>query len=72
MKKQSLLFVILLALLTGWQPLKADPVQLASWTFESGYSVANNVYTPNGEAWAEVSAQWFNAGQPQFVADGVA
>lgn len=69
MQKQSLLCVILLALLTGWQPLKADPVQLASWTFESGYTVAGNVYTPNGEAWAEVSAQWFNAGQPQFVAD---
>ncbi len=69
MKKQSLLCVILLALLTGWQPLKADPVQLASWTFESGYTVAGNVYTPNGEAWAEVSAQWFNAGQPQYVAN---
>jgi len=69
MKKQSLFCVILLALLTGWLPMKADPVQLASWTFEAGYTVEGNVYTPNTEAWAEVSAQWFNAGQPQIVAD---
>ena len=42
---------------------------LASWTFDTGYSVAGNVYTPNDETWAEIKAQWFNAGAPQFVAN---
>ena len=69
MKKQSLLCVMLLALLTGWLPLKADPVQLASWTFDTGYTVADNVYTPNGNEYAESGTQWFNAGQPIIVAN---
>ena len=48
---------------------KAQSTQIASWTFETGYDVAENVYTPNANAWAAVGAQWFNAGQPKFVAN---
>lgn len=48
---------------------KAQSTQLASWTFETGYDVAENVYTPNSNAWAAVGAQWFKDGQPKFVAN---
>ncbi len=43
--------------------------ELASWTFDSGYDVAEGVYTPNESEWTEVKAQWFNAGAPKFVAN---
>ena len=40
---------------------------LASWTFDTGYNVAENVYTPNKSDWAEVGTQWFKDGQPQIL-----
>ena len=48
---------------------KAQSTQLASWTFETGYDVAENVYTPNSNAWAAVGALWFKDGQPSFIAN---
>ena len=69
MKKNHIFLLTLLACLTASLPVKADATQLAKWTFDSGYTVANNVYTPNADDWAAVSAQWFNAGQPVIVAD---
>lgn len=44
--------------------VKADPTTLASWTFDTEYDVAENVYTPNGaakvssEAASKTSAIW--------------
>jgi len=69
--KQTKLFIACLTALLSWTAAqtKADPVKLASWTFETGYTVADNVYTPSAAEWAEVSAQWFNAGQPMIVAN---
>lgn len=43
--------------------------ELASWTFDSGYDVAEGVYTPNESEWAATGALWFNAGAPKFVAN---
>ena len=64
MKKSKLQILVLLALFWGNLPLSADPIELAKWTFETGYDVNENVYTPNDSPWAEVGAQWFNAGAP--------
>ena len=44
----------------------AQSVQLASWTFETGYTVAENVYTPNGEDWAQVGWNGFGT-LPQIL-----
>ncbi|MGN0282046.1 MAG: pectinesterase family protein [Prevotella sp.] len=55
----SRLLVALLALL----PLTAtaqESVTLAEWDIEQGYDVADNVYTPNGGEWSDVTATWFN------------
>ncbi|MBQ5455324.1 MAG: hypothetical protein IIT63_05815, partial [Prevotella sp.] len=69
MKKSKLQILVLLALFLGNLPLSADPIELAKWTFETGYDVNENVYTPNDSPWAEVGAQWFNAGAPIFIAN---
>ncbi len=47
--------------------VKADPTTLASWTFDTGYDVADNVYTPNTNDWAQVDTHWFKDGQPQIL-----
>lgn len=31
-----------------------ETVQLAKWTFDTGYTVADNVYTPNSDDWAAI------------------
>ena len=51
------LLVALLALL----PLSAaaESTELAKWTFDTGYTVADNVYTPNTDAWAQVGWNGF-------------
>ena len=48
---------------------KAQSIQIANWTFDSGYDVAENVYTPNSNPWAAVGHFWFKDGQPKFVAN---
>ena len=60
----------LMAALLTLMPLtaSADPVQLASWTFETGYDVSDLTYTPNSEAAADVTG-WFNGGQPVILAN---
>ena len=68
MKRKKLLFS-LLALASVVLQAQADPVQLASWTFDTGYTVEDNVYTPNDGEWAEVSTQWFSAVQPLIAAN---
>ena len=68
MKKNKFL-LSLAAMALGTLQMQADPVELASWTFNTGYTVEENVYTPNGGEWVEIGAQWFNAGQPLFVAN---
>ena len=60
MQNKSILtkvLVVLFALL----PLSAaaEAVQLASWTFDTGYTVENNVYIPNNEAWQQVGWNGF-------------
>ena len=53
------LLVSLFALL----PLTAaaqESTQLAKWTFDTGYTVADGVYTPNDAAWAQVGWNQFN------------
>ena len=46
--------------------------ELANWTFETGYDVADGVYTPNESEWTAVGAQWFNAGAPSFLPNSAA
>lgn len=46
--------------------VKADPTTLASWTFETGYEVTDNVYTPNTSASSDVTG-WFKDGQPVIL-----
>ena len=36
-----------------------DAVQLAKWTFDTGYTVADNVYTPNSDDWAAIGWNGF-------------
>ena len=52
------LLVAILALL----PMTAaaqDATQLAKWTFDTGYTVDGNVYTPNTDEWAQVGWNGF-------------
>lgn len=44
----ALLSLLLLSLTTTAQ------TTLASWTFDTGYDVVENVYTPNTNNWAQV------------------
>ncbi len=43
-------------------------VVLANWDIENGYSVSNNIYTPDGSEWAEYSG-WFNQAVPVIRPD---
>ena len=36
-----------------------ETVQLAKWTFDTGYTVAENVYTPNSDDWAAIGWNGF-------------
>ncbi|MBQ8115560.1 MAG: chitobiase/beta-hexosaminidase C-terminal domain-containing protein [Prevotella sp.] len=63
----AVMLLSLVMLFAGGSEVSA--VQLASWTFEGGYDVSGNVYTPNSGTWAEVGATWFTAGAPQILAD---
>ena len=69
MKRNRFFLLTLLALITGVLPMAADPIQLASWTFSTGYTVEENVYTPNTEAYAEGDNKWFKDGQPTIAAN---
>lgn len=63
----AVMLLSLVMLFAGGSEVSA--VQLASWTFEGGYDVSGNVYTPNSGTWAEVGATWFVDGAPQILAD---
>lgn len=62
------LLVALMALLPSVVSAE-EPVQLAKWTFDTGYTVEGNVYTPNSDAYAESGSKWFSAGAPVIVAN---
>lgn len=69
MKKNFLNGLLLMLASLFATSAKAESVQIANWTFETGYDVAENVYTPNSNAWAAVGHFWFKDGQPKFVAN---
>ncbi len=69
MKKNLLNGLLLMLVSLFATSAKAESVQIANWTFETGYDVAENVYTPNSNAWAAVGHFWFKDGQPKFVAN---
>ena len=55
-------FTKLLVALLGLLPLTASAqiaTQLAKWTFDTGYTVADGVYTPNTNAWAAIGWNGF-------------
>ena len=61
MQTKSYLTRLLLALMT-LLPLAVsadETVQLAKWTFDTGYTVADNVYTPNSDDWAAIGWNGF-------------
>ena len=61
MQTKSYLTRLLLALIT-LLPLAVsadETVQLAKWTFDTGYTVAENVYTPNSDDWAAIGWNGF-------------
>ena len=61
MQKKNYLTRLLVALL-GLLPLTAaaqNATQLAKWTFDTGYTVTNNVYTPSTDAWAAIGWNGF-------------
>lgn len=69
MKKNLLTGLLLMLVSLFATSAKAESVQIANWTFDTGYDVAENVYTPNSNAWAAVGHFWFKDGQPKFVAN---
>lgn len=69
MKKNLLNGLLLMLVSLFATSAKAESVQIANWTFDTGYDVAENVYTPNSNAWAAVGHFWFKDGQPKFVAN---
>ena len=69
MKKNLLNGLLLMLVSLFATSAKAESVQIASWTFDTGYDVAENVYTPNANPWAAVGHYWFTDGQPMFVAN---
>ena len=69
MKKNFLNGLLLMLVSLFATSAKAESVQIANWTFDTGYDVAENVYTPNSNAWAAVGHFWFKDGQPKFVAN---
>ena len=61
MQTKSYLTRLLVALMT-LLPLTVsadETVQLAKWTFDTGYTVADNVYTPNSDDWAAIGWNGF-------------
>lgn len=61
MQTKSYLTRLLVALMT-LLPLTVsadETVQLAKWTFDTGYTVADNVYTPNIDDWAAIGWNGF-------------
>ena len=61
MQTKSYLTRLLVALMT-LLPLAVsadETVQLAKWTFDTGYTVAANVYTPNSDDWAAIGWNGF-------------
>ena len=72
MKKNFLNGLLLMLVSLFATSAKAESVQIANWTFDTGYDVAENVYTPNSNAWAAVGHFWFKDGQPKFVANEAA
>ena len=61
MQTKSYLTRLLVALMT-LLPLAVsadETVQLAKWTFDTGYTVADNVYTPNSDDWAAIGWNGF-------------
>ena len=69
MKKNFLNGLLLMLVSLFATSAKAESVQIANWTFDTGYDVAENVYTPNSNPWAAVGHFWFKDGQPKFVAN---
>lgn len=69
MKKNFLNGLLLMLVSLFATSAKAESMQIANWTFDTGYDVAENVYTPNANAWAAVGHFWFKDGQPKFVAN---
>ncbi len=61
MKQNKSFLTALLVALLAVLPLAgtAQTEQLAKWTFDTGYTVADNVYTPNGDAWAQIGWNGF-------------
>ena len=56
------IFTRLLVALLGLLPLTAaaqNATQLAKWTFDTGYTVSDNVYTPSTDAWAAIGWNGF-------------
>ena len=39
-------------------PSNAKAVELASWTFETGYNNSDLVYTPNTDSWAQIGSKY--------------
>ena len=72
MKKNFLNGLLLMLVSLFATSAKAESVQIANWTFDTGYDVAENVYTPNSNPWAAVGHFWFKDGQPKFVANEAA
>jgi hypothetical protein len=55
-------FTRLLVALLGLLPLTAsaqNATQLAKWTFDTGYTVTDNVYTPSTNDWAAIGWNGF-------------
>ena len=71
MQNKSILSQLIIALfaLMPTITLAQESTQLAKWTFDTGYTVADGVYTPNADSWTEVSTKWFKDGQPTIVAN---
>lgn len=61
MQQKTLLMQLLVALMALLPSVVSaeEPVQLAKWTFDTGYTVADNVYTPNSDDWAAIGWNGF-------------
>lgn len=61
MQQKTLLMQLLVALMALLPSVVSaeEPVQLAKWTFDTGYTVEANVYTPNSDDWAAIGWNGF-------------
>ena len=58
--KKSFLTTLLFAILALLpESVSAEATQLAKWTFDTGYDVSENVYTPNSSEWAQIGWNGF-------------